>query len=198
MNKLISEFDKLIKSKKVIPKQIRLYYILKNNHYLVRNGEIKKGFSSPNISKKSDVNRDLLLSIYSKMEFIFDELIRISVLDYADNEQSERLYYILSLVPVNRKIRLFLDWKIFGPETARKFSRLFEVRNSLVHSIEPSETKYRLKTNLSLKDKSAKKRYQKDLQSGWNTLCKIYQACQNQINWRILIKEIKENNKKSS
>ena len=196
MNKLILEFDKVAKGTKILPKNITLYYILKDNHCYLRNGTLKSGFSKP-LTISSKLSRDSLLSTYSTMEFIFDELIRILVLDPKDNDQSKRLYYLLSLIPVNRKIRLFLDWKVFDPITARKFSRLFEVKNSLVHSVRVEDVVYRPKTSLSLGKNLSKKKYQKDLLGGWNTLCKIYQKHQDQISWEDLLAEIKNYKTKS-
>ena len=117
------------KSKKISPK-IRLYLIDKDKHYFINEGSIKNGFNSKlTISK----NRDSVLSAFSKMAFLFDEIIRLRIVQHSNERDSAELLYLLNLVPINRKIRTFLDWKVFGPEFTRDMSRLFEVRNDAVH-----------------------------------------------------------------
>ncbi|HSG74123.1 MAG TPA: hypothetical protein VLA01_02890, partial [Nitrosopumilaceae archaeon] len=124
----LKEFHKILQKNKNVSKKIRLYYLIQKNHFYINDGALGKGFGNINIKNKTNVDRDFLLSVYGKMEFLFDELIRLLLMGYIYDEKSKRLLYILSIVPVNRKIRLFLDWKIFDAEFTRLLSRLFEVK----------------------------------------------------------------------
>jgi hypothetical protein len=158
------------KRKKVSPK-IRLYLIDKNKHYFITDGTIKNGFNSKlTISR----NRDSVLSAFSKMAFLFDEIIRLRIVRYSNESDGSELLYLLNLVPINRKIRTFLDWKVFGPEFTREMSRLFEVRNDTVHCISINEVSYNPKSKISLSTMSGFKKFSSDFQKAWNELLEIY------------------------
>jgi len=94
------------------------------------------------------------LSAFSKMAFLFDEIIRLRIVQHSNESHSAELLYLLNLVPINRKIRTFLDWKVFDPEFTRDMSRLFEVRNDTVHCISLNEVNYNPKSKISLSSTS--------------------------------------------
>jgi hypothetical protein len=191
MSNTVATFHTLIKNRKKLPNRIRLYYLIQKNHYYINDGIMEQGFGILNIKNKTRVDRDFLLSVYGKMGFIFDELIRLLLIGHIHDEKSKRLLYILSIVPVNRKIRLFLDWKIFDAEFTRMLSRLFEVRNGLIHCVSIKELEYHKKITLQLSKKQDLKKFQSDLQSSWDTLLKVYQRELKKINWKEIISEIK-------
>ena len=167
------------KSKKISPK-IRLYLIDKDRHYFINEGSIKNGFNSKlTISK----NRDSVLSAFSKMAFLFDEIIRLRIVQSSNESDSVELLYLLNLVPINRKIRTFLDWKVFGPEFTRDMSRLFEVRNDTVHCISLNEVSYNPKSEISLSTTSGFKKFTTDFQKAWKELLKIYVKEQQKLNF---------------
>lgn len=182
-----SKFLKTIKSKKHLSPKIRLYLIDKNQHYLINNGTIKRGFNSKLIVLK---NRDSVLSGFSKMAFLFDEIIRLRIVQFSNDRNSLELLYLLNLVPINRKIRTFLDWKVFGPEFTRDMSRLFEVRNDTVHCISIDEVTYNPQKPISLSHDNGFKKFENDFQNAWKTLLKIYIQQQENIDWEKLEKEI--------
>jgi hypothetical protein len=182
-----SSFIKTLKSKKKISPKIRLYLIDKDNHYFINDGILKNGFESKlRISK----NRDSVLSCFSKMAFLFDEIIRLHIVKYSNNNDSKELLYLLNLVPINRKIRTFLDWKVFGPEFTRDMSRLFEVRNDTVHCISLSEVIYNPQKPISLSSNSGFKKFSEDFQKAWKELNRIYVSEQEKIDWKKLEKNI--------
>lgn len=182
-----SKFLANIKGKKKISPEIRLYLIDKDEHYFINDGVLKKGFNS-NLSIVK--NRDSVLSAFSKMAFLFDEIIRLRIIEYSNNSDSKELLYLLNLVPINRKIRAFLDWKVFGPEFTRDMSRLFEVRNDTVHCISLNEVCYNPKNIVSLSSTLGFKKFAMDLQKAWKTLLKTYTQQQEKINWEKLAKKI--------
>ncbi|QLH06774.1 hypothetical protein [Nitrosopumilus ureiphilus] len=175
-----------IKRKKISP-NIRLYVIDKDKHYFLNDGLIKKGFDSKLIISK---NRDSVLSAFSKMAFLFDEIIRLRIIRYSNQSDSTELLYLLNLVPINRKIRTFLDWKVFGPEFTRVMSRLFEVRNDTTHCISLDEVRYNPKNKISLASASGFKKFSLDFQKAWTVLLKIYVEQQKKIDWNKLEQEI--------
>ena len=166
--------------------KVRLYIIDKNKHYFVNEGVIKKGFS-PKLSVAK--NRDSVLSAFSKFAFLFDEIIRLRIVKSSGQSDSKELLYLLNLVPVNRKIRTFLDWGVFSPEYTRDMSRLFEVRNDTIHCVSLDEVKYNPKNQLSLSDASGFKKFRFDLCKAWDGLLKIYLNEQAKIDWIALSKE---------
>jgi hypothetical protein len=184
----VSNFIKLVKKQKKISDKIRLYIIDKNNHYFLNDGILKNGFD---IKLTVVKNRDSVLSAFSKMAFLFDEIIRLRIVTYSNQNDSKELLYLLNLVPINRKIRTFLDWGIFGPEYTRDMSRLFEVRNDTVHCISLDEVNYNPKNSILLSTVSGFKKFKTDLEKAWDGLLKIYVLEQEKIDWAKLFKELK-------
>ena len=182
----VSNFLKSIKKQKK-PQKVRLYIIDKNKHYFLNDGILKNGFDSKLTVTK---NRDSVLSAFSKMAFLFDEIIRLRIVEYSNQNDSKELLYLLNLVPINRKIRTFLDWNVFGPEYTRDMSRLFEVRNDIVHCVSIDEVKYNPKNSISLSSVTGFKKFKTDLDKAWENLLKIYVVEQEKINWIILSKEL--------
>jgi transcriptional/translational regulatory protein YebC/TACO1 len=179
---------KLAKNKKRTSKNIRLYLTLKKAHIFVNNGLIESGFSQPNFIHLKN-NRDEILSIFSKMGFLFDEMIRFLLVGHVHDEKSKRLLYMLNLIPLNRKIRLFLDWKIFDEEFTRSLSRLFEVRNGLVHSIN-TDVEYRKDKVMVLTNKKDYTEFKKDLQKAWEKLLQVYTDQLSKTDWKKIISKI--------
>ena len=167
----VSEFLIKLKKDKTSRTDIRLYLIDNDKHFFINDGKIKKGFNSKLTLSK---NRDSILSAFSKMAFLFDEIMRIRIVQVSNDQKSKELLYLLNLVPVNRKIRTFLDWKVFGPEFTRDMSRLFEVRNDVTHCVSIDEVNYVPKNTVSLSSASGFACFTKDMEKSWNTLLKIY------------------------
>ena len=179
----VSLFVKNLKKKKKLSSKIRLYLIDKEKHYFINDGSLKNGFNSKlSLSK----NRDSVLSAFSKMAFLFDEIIRLRIVGSSNNSDSKELLYLLNLVPINRKIRTFLDWKVFGPEFTRDMSRLFEVRNDTVHCISLNEVSYNPKNKITLSSVSGFKKFSSDFRKAWKTLLKIYVNEQQKIDFKKL------------
>ena len=183
----VSDFLKIIKKQKKSQK-IRLYIIDKNKHYFLNDGVLKNGFDSKLTVTK---NRDSVLSSFSKMAFLFDEIIRLRIVAHSNQNDSKELLYLLNLVPINRKIRTFLDWGVFGPEYTRYMSRLFEVRNDIVHCVSLDEVKYNPKNSISLSSVNGFKKFKTDLDKAWENLLKIYVVEQEKIDWTVLYMELK-------
>jgi len=182
------DFLKLIKKQKKLSPNIRLYFIINNKHYFLNQGILKNGFESRlTISK----NRESLILAYSKMSFLFDEIIRLRIIGYSNRKESTELLYLLNLIPINRKIRTFLDWKVFDPEYTRNMSRLFEVRNDTIHCISLSEVKYNPKTPVSLSSELGFKKFSTDLKIAWKKLLVVYLVEQEKIDWSKLFNEVK-------
>jgi hypothetical protein len=99
--------------------------------------------------------------------------------------------YLLHLIPVNRKIRTFLDWKLFSPEFARDMSRLFLVRSSTTHCISLNEVEYIPDKKNSLSEKKGFNLFKKDMDKAWNTLLDVYVLEQEKISLDKLLQEIK-------
>ena len=183
----VSNFLKIIKKQKKSQK-VRLYIIDKNKHYFLNDGILKNGFDSKLTVTK---NRDSVLSAFSKMAFLFDEIIRLRIVAHSNQNNSKELLYLLNLVPINRKIRTFLDWDVFGPEYTRDMSRLFEVRNDIVHCVSLDDIKYTPKNSISLSSVNGFKKFKIDLDKAWKNLLKIYVVEQEKIDWTALSMELK-------
>jgi hypothetical protein len=165
-----SEFLQLIK-KHGSSNKIRFYFIYKNKHYFIDNGRFKSGFSSKIVITK---NRDKIMSGFSKMGFLFDEIIRMRIVGYSDKKNSDELLYALNLIPLNRKIRTLLDWKVFPPEYTRDMSRLFEVRNALNHAVSIDDVNYTPNKEVSLSSQAGFRKFKVDFERSWKKLLQVY------------------------
>jgi hypothetical protein len=125
------------------------------------------------------------------MSFLFDEIIRLRIIGHTNQNNSKELLYLLNLVPINRKIRTFLDWDVFGPEYTRDMSRLFEVRNDIVHCVSLAEVNYTPKNSISLSSVNDFKKFKTDLDRAWENLLNIYVMEQEKIDWTALFEELK-------
>lgn len=125
------------------------------------------------------------------MSFLFDEIIRLRIIGHTNQNNSKELLYLLNLVPINRKIRTFLDWDVFGPEYTRDMSRLFEVRNDIVHCVSLAEVNYTPKNSISLSSVNGFKKFKTDLDRAWENLLNIYVMEQEKIDWTALFEELK-------
>jgi len=179
----VSKFLANMKNKKKTSSKVRLYLIDKDKHYFINDGIVKNGFNSKLTLSK---NRDSVLSAFSKMAFLFDEIIRLRIVQYSNEQDSAELLYLLNLVPINRKIRTFLDWKVFSPEFTRDMSRLFEVRNDTMHCVLLNEVSYNPKKLVSLSNTSGFKKFSTDFQKAWKELLKIYVKEQEKLDWKKL------------
>ena len=182
-----SDFIKSVQHSKKIPKNIRLYLVLKK-HFFINNGLLKNGFDSKLIIEN---NRDSVLSAFSKMAFIFDEIMRLRIVGFSHNQNSVELMYLLHLIPVNRKIRTFLDWKLFSPEFARDMSRLFLVRSATTHCVLLNEVEYIPDKKNSLSEKKGFNLFKKDMEKAWRNLLDVYVLEQEKISWDKLSQELK-------
>ena len=182
-----SYFIKLLQKKKKIPKNIRLYFVSKK-HYFINDGILKDGFDSKLTIQN---NRDSVLSAFSKMAFIFDEIIRHRVVGHFNNQNSVELMYLLHLIPVNRKIRTFLDWKLFSPEFARDMSRLFLVRSATMHCVSLNEVQYMPDKKILLSEKKGFNLFTKDMTKAWKNLLNVYISEQEKISLEKLSHDLK-------
>ena len=169
--------------------KVRFYFIHKNKHYFINNGHLKSGFSSKIIITK---DRDKILSAFSKMGFLFDEIIRMRIVGYSNEKNSDELLYVLNLIPVNRKIRTFLDWKVFSPEYTRDMSRLFEVRNALNHSVSLEGVNYNSNKEVLLASQAGFKKFKVNFERSWKKLLQIYEEQQKPVYLQLdkLLKEM--------
>jgi hypothetical protein len=183
----LSDFIKLAQTEKKFSKNIRLYVVSKN-HYFINDGILKNGFDSKLVI---DSNRDSVLSAFSKMGFIFDEIIRLRVVGFLHKQNGVNLLYLLHLIPVNRKIRTFLDWKLFSPEFARDMSRLFLVRNAATQCVSLNEIEYIPDKKILLAETKGFNLFKKDMSKAWQNLLNIYAVEQEKINWDELLEKSK-------
>ena len=184
------EFLQLLRKQDFLDK-IRFYFIHKNKHYFINNGHLKSGFSSNIVITK---NPNTILTVFTKMGFLFDEIIRMRIVKYSNEKNSDELLYVLNLIPVNRKIRTFLDWEVFSPEYTRNMSRLFEVRNALNHSVSLDGVTYNSNKEVLLSSQAGFKKFKVDFERSWKKLLQIYEEQQKPVYLELdkLLKEVSD------
>ena len=167
-------------NEKNVSSSIRAYIIHKNKHHFVCDGKLEDGFES---KQKIEKNRDSVLSLFSKMSFLFDEIIRLRIVGLQNDESGSELLYLLNLIPINRKIRTLYDWKVFDPKFTQILSRLFDARNSITHCVSLDDAKYVPDNNISLSTNSGFRQFSKNLEKAWKDLVEIYKIQQNMVEY---------------
>ena len=167
-------------NEKNVSSSIRAYIIHKNKHHFVCDGKLEAGFES---KQKIEKNRDSVLSLFSKMSFLFDEIIRLRIVGLQNDESGSELLYLLNLIPINRKIRTLYDWKVFDPKFTQILSRLFDARNSITHCVSLDDAKYVPDNNISLSTNSGFRQFSKNLEKAWKDLVEIYKIQQNMVEY---------------
>ena len=124
----LPDFIKIAKTRKKLPKNIRIYLVSKK-HYFLNDGILKDGFDSKLVIQN---DRDSVLSAFSKMAFIFDEIMRLRIVGYGHNQNSTELMYLLHLIPVNRKIRTFFGLEIIFTRICKRYVKI--IYGSKCHS----------------------------------------------------------------
>lgn len=119
------------------------------------------------------LDRGDILDVFSKIEFIVNELISIHIQPQDVGAFNEVLNYISFFI----KIKLLNNWGIFDNKLTEKIMRIKEVRNGFAHNWSDSEIKYKSKP---IRDNFFN--FREDLLSIWKNLINVQQKNQPNIN----------------
>jgi len=133
-------------------------------------------------------DRGEILDVFSKIEFIVNEIITRVILSAGS---SGFLGDLLNSIDLFTKIRLLNDWSIINNQLFGMLVELKKVRNGFAHNWTIRNVNYR---NVNLDNKVGFNKFKKDLNSAWKKLVSIYETHQFDLNEMLRDLELKVKN----
>lgn len=190
MENLQDLFDILIIGRIKYPKDLKLLLITEKQILRMYNGQVNLILfkDEESIVKNMRFERGSVLSFFSKIEFLINELIRLKLSIY---EGVERIRLDDLLIRINMRFKLdFLKkWGAINSNIRKKMDKLLSVRNDFAHLWSEKEIKYKerfLQKNFD--------NFKNDAIEVWKKLVEIYKTEQSKIDIDKIIKRIKELN----
>jgi len=178
-------------SKIDIPKTIRLFMITKNMYVRVYHGQISWKLLSEDFEfiKKMRCERGEILDIFSKMEFMINELIQLNLLG-ANSKEADKLDEVLIQIDLFSRLKLLKKWKILNNKTVEKINQTKQVRNSFAHAWGVEDVKYK---NKPIKENFEE--FKKDMLEIWEDLERIYSIEQKKYDINEIFKLMRKEDK---
>jgi hypothetical protein len=181
----LEEIQKLIfEHRKNLPENLKLLIITENEIIRVYKGMIEASSFDDKLAipKNLKCERGDILDIFSKLEFIINELINLKVLG-PNSEKSIMFDNILESINFPTKLRLLKDWGIIDNRLIRLIEKTRRVRNALAHKWSIFEVRF---NNRPLRDTFED--FRNDMTSIWEQIIDIYQNEQEKIDIESIIK----------
>lgn len=170
----------LVKKQPNIPRDLELFLITEETYIKFHNGylDIGKNYVDTVVlnPKKLELDRGQILSAFSKMEYLLNELIHLLVIDY-DVKKRYMFNNILENINLHRKIMLLNKWGLISNRECKNMQKLKSVRNSFAHVWDEKEVEYKevaLENNFD--------EFKNDLKELWLVLVDVYKVEQIKIN----------------
>jgi len=186
MSKLDKLFKALVETKN-IPHDLKLLLITDTQILVVYEGRVITIILSnqkDSIYKSLKFSRDAILSFFSKIEFLINELIRLKLSTYEGPEGS-MLDDLLTRINLKLKLDLLKRWDIIKGNYKRKLDKLIQVRNSFAHVWDEKVIKYK---NQLLRNNFIS--FKEDAVETWSQLVEVYKSEQRKINIDKIIKRL--------
>ncbi|MGO8761056.1 MAG: hypothetical protein ACLP2P_05420 [Desulfobaccales bacterium] len=188
----LHELVDIIEQSDYFPSNIRLFLITNENYIRINKRKI-----SITYSLETDVfdvkylkcERGLILDVFSKIEFLANEIIILKVLGFKLEgeiyDKSLMLDDILENIDLFSRIKILNKWKIIGNKLFDLLIKTKEVRNGFAHAWDDDEVYYHKK---KIKDNFSK--FKEDMSSVCSQLLEIYKSLQDKIDFETLINRI--------
>ena len=178
MNKFMLD---LVKKHPTIPKDFDLFLITEETYIRFHNGQppdMGKNYVDTVVlnPKKLELDRGQILSVFSKMEFLLNELIHLLVIDY-DAKKRAMFNDVLENINFHRRIELLRKWGLINNSECGRMQGLKNVRNGFAHAWSRKAIFYKGQPIEKIFDD-----FKKDLKDTWLSLVAVYQNEQRKIN----------------
>ena len=177
-------------SKLKIPEDIRLFMITKTMYVRIYRGKVTWKLLTEELEfvKKMKCERGEILDLFSKMEFMINELIQLNLLG-ANNQESAKLDDALAYVDFFSRLRLLKKWGILDNSTVEMLNQTKQVRNGFAHAWGVEEILY--------KEKPIEKNFQAftlDMEKIWEALVEVYMVEQKKYDIDSIFDKIRKEN----
>jgi hypothetical protein len=144
MKEEISELFDYLKSSRIrnFPKNLRLFLIDEDAYIWIYKGELEYAIGHNYRVFLLNLNRGKILDLFSKLEFIVNEIIQLELLGF-NSEKSYLLDDILENVDLFSRIRLLKEWNVIDNTLLNQLMQIKQVRNGFAHAWKIKTVKYK-------------------------------------------------------
>ena len=178
-------------SKMKIPEDIRLFMVTEKMYVRIYRGKVTWKLLSEEFEfvRKLKCGRGEILDLFSKMEFMVNELIQLRVLG-ANSEEAEKLEDVLAYVDFFSRLRLLKRWGVLENKTVEMVNQTKQVRNGFAHAWGTEEVMYKEKP---IEENFG--RFKQDMEEIWKALVDVYSVEQKKYDVQGIFRRIREENK---
>ena len=190
MTDKISEIFELIRNGKGFPANLRLYLVSENQQLFINKGNVHRAFYSNVSATHLAEKREPIIEIFSRFEFVIDEIIRLHVIGFRSTKE-KNLLDLMDVLGAMRKVEFLYKWKLIPNNLKNSLKELFKVRNGVAHDIGLYSVLYKKAPVFKLVDKTNFNNFKTDLEKAWKKLQDIYINEEKKIDWDLFITELR-------
>ena len=140
----MEEVIKLLNGIENFPENHRLFLITDKSYIRIYYGIITSSWTAEEFYeiRSLRLERGEILELFSKLEFIVNELIQLKILG-ANSDKGKNLDDILENVDLFSRIRLLNKWGIIDKSVNGKLMHVKQVRNGFAHAWGKEEVRYK-------------------------------------------------------
>jgi len=185
---IFKEFERLSMTQIGFPQDFHILFLVGNSAKYITQHSALTAFED-NIAVPLPRKREKIIEVFSRVEFLVDELIKIHVIGINHPKESD-FYSLYDKMGIGSKIRLLNEWGLIDGVFRASLQNLISVRNSVAHDVSLHETTYNGEHIFTARDGTQFNNFRADLQNAWATLREIYREKQDQEDWDLLIDQI--------
>jgi hypothetical protein len=174
-----------------IPEDIRLFMITEKMYVRIYRGKVTWKLLSEEYEfvRKLNCERGEILDLFSKMEFMVNELVQLRMLG-ANSEEAEKLDDVLAYVDFFSRLKLLRKWGVLENKTVEMVNQTKQVRNGFAHAWGTEEVLYKekpIEENFGV--------FKKDMEEIWKALVDVYSLEQKKYDVPGIFNRIREENR---
>jgi len=185
---IFKEFERLTLNGIGFPQDFRILFLVGNSAKYITQHSAMTAFDD-NISHMLPKKREKIIEVFSRIEFLVDELIKIHVIGINHHRETE-FYSLYDRMGIGTKVKLLNGWKVIDGQFRSMLQNLISVRNSVAHDVSLHETTYNNEHIFTAIDHTEFDNFRADLQNAWALLREIYREKQEKEDWDLLLTEI--------
>ncbi|MBD3397874.1 hypothetical protein GF412_01855 [Candidatus Micrarchaeota archaeon] len=178
-------------SRMKIPENIRLFMITEKMYVRIYRGKVAWRLLSEEFEfvRKLECERGEILDLFSKMEFLVNELIQLQLLG-ANSAEAGKLDDLLGNVDFFSRLKMLRKWGALDNKTVEMVNQTRQVRNGFAHAWGTAEVRYKEKP---IEENFGK--FKQDMEEIWKALVDVYSIEQKKYDVSGIFRRIREENK---
>ena len=174
---IFQELKTAVTSQTGLPPNFRVLFLVGNTQMYVTQYSAMTAFGS-SISDHLTKKRDRIIEVFTRIEFLVDELMRIHLIGI-NSPKDKEINDILDGMAIGRKLQFLKKWKLLSKDLQERLKDLIAVRNGVAHDVSLHNVFYKEKRIFAVIDNTFFNQFKEDLESTWNELLEVYRQIQN-------------------